>query len=56
MSIIPLMGGFHQLRVFQKILFKRHSVIGYGDWFWDSGVIADGSGLTHLKEDIIIGR
>ena len=42
-NIIPLLGGFHQLRVLQKILYKRHAVVGYGDWFWDSGVIAEGS-------------
>ena len=42
-NVIPLMGGFHQLRVFQKILFKRHGIIGYQDWYWDSGVVAEGS-------------
>ena len=42
-NIIPIMGGFHQLRVFQKILYKRHTIIGYKDWFVDAGTIAQGS-------------
>ena len=25
-SVVPLMGGFHQLGVFQKILYKRYAV------------------------------
>ena len=39
-NIIPLMGGFHQLRDFQRIIFKRHFVIGYQDWYSDSGAVA----------------
>ena len=42
-TVVPLMGGFHQLRVFQKILYKRHSVIGYQEWYSDAGIIAEGS-------------
>ena len=42
-NIIPLMAGFHQLRVFQKLLFKRHHCKGYRDWFVDAGIIAGGS-------------
>ena len=41
-TIIPMLGGFHQLRVLQKIIFKRHGVIGYKDWFVDAGTIAEG--------------
>ena len=41
--IIPLMGGFHQLRNFQSLLGKRHGVIGYQEWYSDAGVIAEGS-------------
>lgn len=37
------MGGFHQLRVRQKLLFKRHSCRGYNQWCVDSGIIASGS-------------
>ena len=31
--IIPLLGGFHQLRNFQALLGKRHVVIGYQQWY-----------------------
>ena len=48
-NIIPLMGGFHQLRVFQRILFKRHAVVGYGDWYWDAEVIAEGSAPAAIE-------
>ena len=41
-NIIFLMGGFHQLRVFQKLLFKRHYCRGYKQWCVDAGVIAPG--------------
>ena len=42
-DVIPLMGGFHQLRVFQKIIYNRHNIIGYQEWHSDAGVIAEGS-------------
>ena len=48
-NIIPLMGGFHQLRVFQRILYKRHGVFGYQSWYADAGVIAEGSGEQAFK-------
>ena len=41
-KIIPLMGGFHQLLVLQKIIYKRHACIGYKKWFVDSKIIASG--------------
>ena len=28
-KIVVLMGGFHQLRVRQKLIYKRHHMIGY---------------------------
>ena len=34
------MGGFHQLRVQQKTIFKRHSITGYRKWLTDAGVAA----------------
>ena len=37
------MGGFHQLLVLQKIIYKRHACIGYKKWFVDSKIIASGS-------------
>ena len=36
------MGGFHQLRVRQKTICKRHSIIGYQKWLVDAGVVAAG--------------
>ena len=41
--VILLMGGFHQLHVRQKLLFKPHSCRGYKQWCVDSGIIASGS-------------
>ena len=37
------MGFFHQLRVRQKLIYKRHDYKGYGNWFVHAGVIAKGS-------------
>ena len=31
--VIPIMRGFHQLKIIQKILYKRHQCMGYKDWF-----------------------
>ena len=42
-KVIPLMGGFHQLLVLMKIIYKRHGCIGYKKWFIDSKTIASGS-------------
>ena len=42
-DVILLMGGFHQLRVRQKLLFKRHGCGGYRQWCVDSDIIASGS-------------
>ena len=42
-KIIPLMGGFHQLLVLQKIIYRRHACIGYKKWFVDSKIMTSGS-------------
>ena len=42
-GIILLMGGFHQLRVMQRLLYKRYACRELKDWFTDAGVIASGS-------------
>ena len=42
-QIILLMGGFHQLRVMQKLLYKRHHCKGYTNWCIDASTIAKGS-------------
>ena len=41
--VIVLMGGFHQLRVHQKLIYKRYACLDFKSWFIDSGVIAKGS-------------
>ena len=42
-KLVLLMGGFHQLRVMQRLLYKRHDCKGYKTWFVDSGTVAGGS-------------
>ncbi len=42
-KIIVMMGGFHQLLVRQRLIFKRHGLMGYKDWMVDAGTIAAGS-------------
>ena len=37
------MDGFHQMRVFQRVLFKGYNCLSLQDWFVDSGTIAAGS-------------
>ena len=42
-KIIPIMGGFHKLPVFQRVLFKRYNCLGLQDWLADLRTIAIGS-------------
>ena len=42
-KVIILMGGFHTLRVRQRLIFKRHGFLNFKDWCVDSGIIALGS-------------
>ena len=42
-NVLILMGGFHQLRVRQKTIYKRYYCLGMKKWFIDAGVIAEGS-------------
>ena len=42
-KIVLLMGGFHQLRVMQRLIYKRHDSKGYKQWCKDAGTIAGGS-------------
>ena len=41
--VIVLMGGFHQLRVLQKQIYKRYACLNFKSWLIDSDVIAKGS-------------
>ena len=43
------MSGFHQLRVRQRIIFKRYVCKGFRKWFIDAGIIAEGSADMALK-------
>ena len=42
-KIILLTSGFHQLRVMQRLLYKRHFPKGYRKWCADAKTIAEGS-------------
>lgn len=42
-KIKVLMGGFHQLRVCQRLIHKRHAAKGYKQWWVDAEIIASGS-------------
>ena len=42
-KVITIMGGFHQLRVRQRLISKRHAIMGYKEWFMDSGTMPPGS-------------
>ena len=44
-KIIPIMGGFDQMRIFLfvRVLFKRYNGLVSQDWFVDSGTIVAGS-------------
>ena len=39
-AVILLMDGFHQLRVRQETIFKRHNIMNYCKWLTDAGVVA----------------
>ena len=51
-NAIPILGGFHQLRVIQEILYKQHQCIRYKNWFVDSEVTAPESVDKLLKDGI----
>ena len=48
-KIIPLLGGFHTLLVYLKILYKKYGCLGLQDWWVDAGAIADGSVLQSIE-------
>ena len=48
-NVIILMGGFHQLRVRQKTIFKRHAIKGYQQWVVDAKTIAFGSAAGAIE-------
>ena len=42
-KIVPLLGGFHTILVFLKILHKKYGVLGLKEWWIDSEAIQPGS-------------
>ena len=38
--IVTLVGGFHQLRVKQRLIYKCSNCIGIKEWCIDAGIIA----------------
>ena len=48
-NVVILMGGFHQLRVRQKTIFKRHAIKGYQQWVIDAKTIAFGSAPAAIE-------
>ena len=49
------MGGFYQLRVKQRLLFKRYSFRGMKQWCVDAETIADGPADQAFEGLAIIG-
>ena len=41
-SVIPLIGGFHTLLVFLKILYNKYICLGLQDWLVHAGAIQEG--------------
>ena len=47
--IVILMGGFHQLRVKQRLIYKDFNCIGIKDWCVEDGMIAPGSAAQAME-------
>ena len=48
--IVILTGGFHQLRVKPRLIYKRSNCIDIKKWCIDAGVIALGSAAQAMEE------
>ena len=48
-KIISLLGGFHILLVYLKILYKKYGCLGLQDWWVDAGAVADGSVMSSIE-------
>ena len=44
------MGGFHQLRVKQRLIYKLSNCIGIKKWCIDDGIIAAGPAAQAIEE------
>ena len=38
-KVVPLIGGFHMLKIMIKLIGKRHELLSYKEWFVDAGGI-----------------
>ena len=60
--IVILMGGFHQLRVKQRLIYKRSNCISIKEWCIDAGIIAPAQAIEghhyyrcmHLHKNVSI--
>ena len=48
-KIIPLLGGFHTVLVYLKILYKKYGCLRLQDWWVDAGAITDGSVMQSIE-------
>ena len=40
-NVVPLIGGFHTLLIYLKILHKKYNCLGLHDWWVDPGAIQE---------------
>ena len=52
-NIISMMGGFHQVRVMQKLIYKRYYCRDMENWCVDAAVIAKGSADQAIIIDVL---
>ena len=45
------MGGFHQLRLKQRLIYKRSNCTGIKEWYIDVGIILPGSAAQAIEGD-----
>ena len=45
------MGGFHQLHVKKRFIYKHSNCIGIREWCIDAGIITPGSATAQVMEE-----
>ena len=48
-KLLPLIGGFHTLLVYLKMLHKKYACLGFQQWWVDTNAIKEGS-VSHAIE------
>ena len=48
-KIVPILGGFHTLLCYLKIMYKKYGCLGFQDWWVDAGAIAEGSVIQAVE-------